>query len=54
MKAYCFKCKAFQEMDFPVRVIMKNGRVGTRGACPVSGTKMFCISKGSAVEDKRT
>jgi len=45
MHAYCVKCRTKREMKEPKAVTMKNGRPGTRGICPVCGTKMFRIGK---------
>ncbi len=45
MEAYCVKCRAKQEMKYPVKITMKNGRPATQGVCPKCGTKMFRIGK---------
>jgi len=45
MTAYCMKCRAKKEMKNPKKVIMKNGKPATQGACPKRGTKMFRIGK---------
>jgi hypothetical protein len=47
MKAYCFKCKTKREIKNPEKVVLKNGRPATKGTCPVCGTKMFTMTKGS-------
>lgn len=47
MKAYCVKCRKMQEMQKPEQVVLKNGRVATKGTCPVCGTKMFRMGKAS-------
>lgn len=43
MQAYCVKCKSKQEIKDPKQITMKNGRMATRGVCPVCGTKLFRI-----------
>jgi len=43
MTAYCVKCKAKREIKNPEKITLKNGRVATKGICPVCGTKMFRI-----------
>ena len=40
MKAYCFKCKAQQEVKNPKVVTLKNGRKATKGTCSVCGAKV--------------
>ncbi len=41
MEAYCVKCKTKREMLDPTPVYTESGTPGTRGVCPVCGTKMF-------------
>ena len=43
MEAYCVKCKEKREMENTAEVTMKNGRLATKGTCPVCGTGMFRI-----------
>ena len=43
MQAYCFKCRVKREIKNPKRVTLKNGRLATRGTCPVCGTKLSRI-----------
>jgi len=48
MDAYCLKCKAKREISSPAQVTFTNGRQATRGTCPVCGTRVFRIGKGSS------
>ena len=48
MDAYCLKCKAKREISNPAQVTFTNGRQATRGTCPVCGTRVFRIGKGSS------
>jgi len=43
VQAYCVKCKAKVEIKNPTRITMKNGKLATKGVCPVCGTKVFRI-----------
>ena len=45
MEAYCLKCRSKREMSSQQAITMKNGRLATRGVCPVCSTKMFRIGK---------
>lgn len=45
-QAYCFKCRAKQEIKNPTKITLKNGRPATRGTCPKCGTKVFRIGQG--------
>ena len=47
MEAYCLKCRTKREISGPEQVTLKNGRPATKGICPVCGTKIFRIGKGS-------
>ena len=47
MEAYCLKCRTKREIKGPEQVTLKNGRPATKGTCPVCGTKIFRIGKGS-------
>jgi len=47
MQAFCVKCRAMREMKDPKAVTLKNNRPATQGICPVCGTKIFKIGKGS-------
>lgn len=47
MKAYCFKCKKQQEIKNPEQVVLKNGRHAVKGICPVCGSKLYRMVKGS-------
>jgi uncharacterized Zn finger protein (UPF0148 family) len=47
MQAYCFKCRVKREIKNPQKVTLKNGRLATRGTCPVCGTNLFRIGRGS-------
>ena len=47
MTGYCVKCRESREMSKSQAITMKNGRPATQGVCPVCGTKMFRIGKGS-------
>ncbi len=47
MEAYCVKCRQKREMRDPAETTMKNGRPATTGTCPVCGTKLFKIGKGT-------
>jgi len=48
--AYCVKCKEKREMTQPQAVYTASGTPGTRGTCPVCGTKMFRMGKTPAHE----
>ena len=48
--AYCVKCKEKREMGEPEAVYTANGTPGTRGVCPVCGTKMFKMGRTPAHE----
>ena len=43
--AYCMKCRKKVEISNPRRVMLKNRRPATQGACPKCGTKVFRIEK---------
>ncbi len=43
MQAYCVKCKRKREMKNPTKVSLKNGRIASKGSCPMCKTKMFRI-----------
>jgi len=45
MQAYCVKCRKKVDVKNPQQIKMKNGRPGTKGVCPVCGTKVFRIGK---------
>jgi DNA topoisomerase-1 len=48
--AYCVKCKEKREMNQPEAVYTTNGTPGTKGVCPVCGTKMFKMGRTPAHE----
>jgi len=48
--AYCVKCKEKREMSQPEAVFTSTGTPGTRGVCPVCGTKMFKMGRTPAHE----
>lgn len=48
--AYCVKCKQKREMDRPEAVYTATGTPGTKGVCPVCGTKMFKMGRTPAHE----
>ncbi len=48
MEAYCVRCKAKREMANPHPVYTKEGRPGTKGTCPVCGSRMFLMGKTEA------
>ena len=48
--AYCVKCKEKREMNQPEAVYTANGTPGTKGVCPVCGTKMFKMGRTPAHE----
>lgn len=48
MEAYCVKCKEKREIQEPVAVYTATGSPGTRGTCPVCGTKMFRMGRTDA------
>lgn len=50
MEAYCVKCKAKREMVDPKAEFTASGTPGTRGTCPVCGTKMFRMGRTPAHE----
>lgn len=50
MTAYCVKCKEKRPMQDPEAVFTANGTPGTRGSCPVCGTKMFRMGRTPAHE----
>ena len=55
MDAFCLKCKAKREIGNPAQVTFTNGRRATRGNCPVCGTKVFRINKGSSqIQESRS
>jgi Domain of unknown function (DUF5679) len=43
--AYCLTCKATRQMQAPQTLVMRNGKLGTRGQCPVCGKGL--VSMGS-------
>ena len=45
MEAYCVKCKTKREMDNPQADFTSTGTPGTRGICPVCGTKLFRMGR---------
>ena len=45
MQGYCMKCHTKREMKNAKSVTMKNGKLATKGVCPVCGTKMYRIGK---------
>ena len=47
MEAYCLKCRTKRTISGAKQVTLKNGRPATQGTCPVCGTKVFRIGKGS-------
>jgi Domain of unknown function (DUF5679) len=46
--AYCLHCKASRRMDDPHSVVMKNGRPGTKGHCPVCGRGLASVASVAA------
>lgn len=42
-EGYCVKCKGKQRIAIQTSIVMKNGRNGTIGLCPICGTSMFRI-----------
>ena len=48
MEAYCVKCKEKRALVEPEAVFTVTGTPGTRGSCPVCGTKMFRMGKTDA------
>lgn len=50
MEAYCVKCKEKREMLNPEAAFTETGAPGTRGVCPVCGTKMFRMGRTEAHE----
>ncbi len=48
MQAYCVKCKTQREMQNPTAEFTASGAPGTRGVCPVCGTKMFRMGRTPA------
>ena len=45
MEAYCVKCRVKREIKDPENIIMKNGKLATRGTCPTCNTSVFRIGK---------
>ena len=41
--AYCVKCRAKREMKGATKVTMRNGKLATKGTCPVCGTALYRI-----------
>lgn len=50
MEGYCVKCKTKRELQDPEAVFTATGSPGTRGKCPVCGTKMFRMGRTPAHE----
>lgn len=50
MEAYCVKCKTKREINNPTPDFTSNGTPGTRGTCPVCGTKLFRMGRTPAHE----
>lgn len=50
MEGYCMKCKKKRDMLNPSAEFTKKGSPGTRGTCPVCGTKMYRIGNTPAHE----
>ncbi len=50
MEAFCFKCKVKREIKDPEATFTSAGGPGTRGVCPVCGTKMFKMGRSPAHE----
>lgn len=48
MQAYCVKCKDMRDIENAEAIVMKNGRLATRGTCGICDTKMFRIGKTEA------
>jgi len=48
VEAYCVKCRAKREMKEPQPVYTRKGQPGSRGVCPVCGTKMFRMGRTPA------
>ncbi|MBI2304418.1 MAG: hypothetical protein HYU86_06685 [Chloroflexi bacterium] len=47
MEIFCVKCRTKRDIKNPASVTLKNGRKAMQGTCPVCGTKVFRIGKGS-------
>jgi Domain of unknown function (DUF5679) len=47
-EAYCLSCKCRRQIDNPQTLLMKNGRSGTRGSCPVCGKGLFLAGSKAA------
>lgn len=45
MEAYCVKCKTKREINDPQPDFTASGTPGTRGTCPVCGTKVFRMGR---------
>jgi len=50
MEGYCLKCRTKREIKGANQVTLKNGRPATQGTCPVCGTKITVIGKGTAAK----
>lgn len=50
LEAYCVKCKTKREMLEPQPDFTASGTPGTRGVCPVCGTKLFRMGRTPAHE----
>ena len=50
MEGYCLKCRTKREIKGASSVTLKNGRPATQGTCPVCGTKITVIGKGTAAK----
>ena len=48
MQAYCVRCHTKREMKDARPIAMKSGKPVTEGTCPVCGTRIVKIEKGSS------
>ncbi len=47
MEGYCLKDKKKVEIKDAQQVTMKNGKLATKGVCPICGTTIYKIGKAS-------
>ena len=48
VQVYCVKCRGQREISKVQKVTLKNGRLATRGKCPVCHTAVFRIVKAAS------
>jgi len=48
MEGYCLKCRATREMLEPQNETLRNGRMATKGICPICRTIISRLTKSPA------